>query len=146
MGIVRVSAAVKDEFLALLRERLAEGQILLLRDENWPASPASPDTPLFGQAAYGQFTLEETDPGDPPSGGEWVLTPIADTSSEAAATPQSPPNFARIVDADGVAVLDVDVGLPNSGATLRFDTLTFPQGQSLHIESALLRFRADGGS
>jgi hypothetical protein len=134
VGVARLSAALRNEFFTLLRDALAEAEVLLLTG----VIPASPDTPLSGQSLRATLQLAEIAGPDPFDGS---LTLTFDGNGEAeGANPLDVPTWARF-HVEDVGILDVDVGLADSGALLRFDSLTWTDGQELQVSSAVLRFR-----
>lgn len=137
MAILRSRKSLRDAMLTLVRDALNEGNVEIL----YGALPAEPEEALFGQLLLG--TLQLANPSGANPDGNLVLEPVADGAAESdfSLEPDADPAqqfFARFYDADGDAVLDVDIGLLDSDATLRVDTLNFIQGEPIRAQTWIL--------
>lgn len=85
--------------------------------------PAGPDTAITSQTLLGTLTC--SDPAGSVSGRVLTFGAITnDTAADADGTAA----WARLLDSDGVAVLDVSVGLSGSGADIIMNNTTFVSG------------------
>lgn len=131
MAVAHFTNELRNGFLTLVRDKLNGGGIEVYAGE----LPLSADTALFGQLFRARLELPDPCAADPLDGAlTLTVEPAAGTVE-----PGEPPTFARLFDADGAAVCDLDVGLLASSASLRFDTLNFIQGGTVRVSSAVFR-------
>lgn len=117
-----------DEITALIDAGAGAG---LLRIYNG-SRPADPDTAVSGQTLLAELTL--TDPAAP-AAASGVLT-FSTISDDASANASGTASWFRVVDSDGNAVIDGDVGEnPPNTADLIVDSVDFVAGGTVSVTS-----------
>ncbi|WP_299393294.1 hypothetical protein [Pelagibius sp.] len=102
------------------------------------ARPADPDVAVGAQVLLAELTMSDPAFGnavDANPGGQATANAItADGSANASGTA----TWCRIVDSNGVAILDGDVGATASGAFLELNTTAITAGQNVSVSSMTL--------
>ena len=123
--LVGFPTARKTSRANLLAGWLAGGKLRLYTESR----PASADTAISNQTLLAEYSLP--DPAGTVSNG--VLTGPALSSALVLADGSAA--WARAVDSSGVTVLDLDVGLAGSGASVIIDSLSLVTGGLVAVQS-----------
>lgn len=136
MANLRVAAATGNAILDALRVKMDAGSGPALLKIYTGTQPAGADTALSGNTLLGTLTF--TDPAAASASSKTLTfsTITADSAADASGTA----TWARVLDSDGVAIFDCDVGESGDGATITLNTKTIASGGPISITSFVLTY------
>lgn len=131
MAILRLNYATKDIIMAAIRDAIGNGGLLKVYAGTMPADIT---TAISGQLLLGTLTFGS--PSGTVDSGLHKFVAGAITQDSAADNGGVPATFARIFKADGTTiVMDIDVGVTGSGATLQLNTTNIVAGGPILVTS-----------
>jgi hypothetical protein len=136
MANLRVSAATGNAILDALRVKMDAGSGASTLKFYTGTQPAGPDTAVSTQTLLGTLTF--TDPAAPSASSKTLTfsTITQDSSADATGTA----TWARVLDSDGNAIFDCDVGESGDGATITLNSKSIVSGGPISISSFVLTY------
>lgn len=133
MSIIRFAVAIKNACLTPIRDAIDAGAAAGTINIYAGAMPADVATAIGAQVLLGTLTF--SDPSGSVAAG--VLT-MAAITQDAAANATGTASFARVLDSNGLAVMDLDITSTGGGGTLQLNTTNIVIGGPILITSFTL--------
>ena len=129
----KIDATVANSMAAAILAAISAGSGPGLIRVYTGSPPATPATAITTQTLLGTLTC--SDPAGSSSGGVITFGAITqDSSADAGGTAA----WARLVDSDGVGVMDVDVTATGGGGAIELNTVTIVAGGPIQITAFLI--------
>lgn len=129
--ILHVDASVRNDMLQVLADALNAGAGPATIKLYTGTMPATPGTAITSQTLLATLTCSDPCEDSISAGVLTFDTITQDSSADATGTA----TWARILDSDGNAVMDCDVGATGSGAVLEMNTVAVESGGTVAVTS-----------